>query len=56
MIAYDKLGLQLNVRILGDELAPEEVANDIRRIARDHFAARVRVRLTTEVQAGAEVE
>lgn len=50
-VAYDELGAQLNVRVLGENLAPEKVADDIRRLARDHFNAPVRVRLITEVQA-----
>jgi uncharacterized hydrophobic protein (TIGR00271 family) len=50
-VAYDELGAQLNVRVLGDELAPESVAHDIRKLARDHFNAPVRVRLITEVRA-----
>jgi uncharacterized hydrophobic protein (TIGR00271 family) len=50
-VAYDELGAQLNVRVIGKTLAPEAVADDIRRIARDHFGAPVRVRLLTEVQA-----
>lgn len=55
-VAYDELGAQLNVRVLGEKLAPEKVADDIRRLARDHFNAPVRVRLITEVQAGIEPE
>jgi uncharacterized hydrophobic protein (TIGR00271 family) len=55
-VAYDELGAQLNVRILGENLAPERVADDLRRLARDHFDAPVRVRLITEVQAGVEME
>jgi len=50
-VAYDELGAQLNVRVLGENLAPESVARDIRKLARDQFNAPVRVRLITEVQA-----
>jgi uncharacterized hydrophobic protein (TIGR00271 family) len=53
-VAYDELGAQLNVRIVGDELASDEIARDLRRIARDHFNAPIRVRLVTEVQADVE--
>jgi len=53
-VAYDELGAQLNVRVLGENLAPELVADDLRRLARDHFNAPVRVRLITEVQAAIE--
>jgi len=55
-VAYDELGAQLNVRVLGEKLAQEKVADDIRRLARDHFNAPVRVRLITEIQAGIEPE
>lgn len=54
-IAYDELGAQLNIRVRGDELAPKQVADDIRRIAREHLDAPVRVRLITEVHAGGGV-
>ena len=50
-VAYDELGVQLNVRVLGTILAPEEVAHQIRTLTRNHFNAPVRVRLITEVQA-----
>ncbi len=50
-VAYDELGAQLNVRVLGENLAPEKVADDLRRLARDHFDAPVRVRMITEVRA-----
>ena len=55
-VAYDELGAQLNVRVLGENLAPEGVADDIRRLARDQFDAPVRVRLITEVQAEIDPE
>jgi len=50
-VAYDELGVQLNVRVLGKTLASEEVADEIRVLTRDHFNAPVRVRLITEIQA-----
>jgi uncharacterized hydrophobic protein (TIGR00271 family) len=50
-IAYDELGLQLNVRVVGDSLAPEEIANAIRELARRQVDGPVRVRLITEIQA-----
>jgi uncharacterized hydrophobic protein (TIGR00271 family) len=53
-VAYDELGAQLNIRIVGDELAPEALAHDIRRLARNHFNTPVRVRLVTEVRAGVD--
>lgn len=51
-LAYDELGAQLNVRISGTHLAPEEVADDIRALARKHLSRPVRVRLVTQVEAG----
>jgi len=53
-VAYDELGAQLYIRIVGDELAPEDLANDIRRLARNHYDTPVRVRLVTEVRAGVD--
>ena len=50
-VAYDELGVQLNVRVLGTTLASEDVAHEIRTLTRKYFSAPVRVRLTTEVQA-----
>jgi uncharacterized hydrophobic protein (TIGR00271 family) len=50
-VAYDELGAQLNVRVLGDELAPESVAHELRKLARNYFNRPVRVRLITEVEA-----
>ena len=55
-VAYDELGVQLNVRVLGKTLASEEVADEIRVLTRDHFNAPVRVRLITEIQAEIEPE
>ena len=51
-LAYDELGLQLNVRVVGATLAPEQVVNEIRKLTREQFGIPVRVRLITEVQAG----
>ena len=50
-VAYDELGVQLNVRVLGKTLASEDVAHQIRTLTRKYFNAPVRVRLVTEVQA-----
>ena len=55
-VAYDELGVQLNVRVLGKTLASEKVADEIRVLTRDHFNAPVRVRLITEIQAEIEPE
>jgi len=55
-IAYDELGLQLNVRVVGATLAPERVVDEIRDLTREQFDIPVRVRLITEVQAGIEPE
>jgi len=50
-LAYDELGLQLNVRVVGATLAPEHVVDEIRDLTREQFNMPVRVRLITEVQA-----
>jgi len=49
-VAYDELGAQLNVRVVGKTLAPEELADEIRSVARKHFQEPVRVRMTTEIE------
>ena len=48
-VAYDELGLQLNVRVVGRTPAPEELANEVRSIASDHYNQPVRVRLLTNI-------
>lgn len=55
-VAYDELGVQLNVRVLGKTLASEDVAHEIRTLTRKYFNAPVRVRLITEVQVEVEPE
>ena len=49
-VAYDELGLQLNVRVVGKTPAPEELANEVRTIASDHYDQPVRVRLLTRIE------
>jgi uncharacterized hydrophobic protein (TIGR00271 family) len=53
-VAYDELGVQLNVRVLGSSLVPEELADEIRLVVRRHFSKPVRVRMATEVSADDE--
>ncbi len=53
-VAYDELGVQLNVRVVGKTFAPENVANEVRAAAREHFDKPVRVRMLTQVDAEAE--
>jgi uncharacterized hydrophobic protein (TIGR00271 family) len=50
-VAYDELGVQLNVRVVGETLAPESVAADIRAVARKYFGKPLRVRMITEIEA-----
>ena len=53
-VAYDEIGVQLNVRVLGSGLVPEELADEIRLAVRRHFNKPVRVRMATEVAADDE--
>jgi uncharacterized hydrophobic protein (TIGR00271 family) len=55
-VAYDELGVQLNVRVLGKTLASKSVAQEIRTLTRKYFNVPVRVRLITEVLAEDESE
>jgi len=50
-VAYDELGVQLNLRVVGESIAPEELAHEVRELAREHFEQPVRVRLLTEIEA-----
>ena len=54
-VAYDELGLQLNVGVLGAKPAPESLAKQIRKVAAAHYRQSVRIRLLTrlEVAVGA---
>jgi hypothetical protein len=49
-IAYDELGMQLNVRVEGRKLAPKKLSKKIRHVARRHFSKPVRVRMLTQVK------
>jgi uncharacterized hydrophobic protein (TIGR00271 family) len=51
-IAYDELGMQLNVRVVGRKLAPKKLSKKIRRVARRHFSKPVRVRMLTQIKLG----
>ena len=48
-LAYDEIGTQLNLRIVGTELAPAGLAGHLRSTARSYFAIPVRVRLVTQL-------
>ncbi len=50
-IAFDEIGVQLNVRVVGSKFATEELADDIRSVARSHFNKPVRVRMLTTVDS-----
>lgn len=50
-VAYDELGAQINIRVVGATLAPVEITDTVRELARNHFDGPVRVRLITEVRA-----
>ena len=48
-IAFDEIGVQLNVRVVGSTFATEGLADDIRSVTRSHFSKPVRVRMLTTV-------
>jgi uncharacterized membrane protein YqjE len=48
-VAYDELGVQLNVSVVGKTPAPEDLATDVRTVASDHYDQPVRVRLLTRI-------
>ena len=49
-VAYDELGVQLNVGVVGKTPAPEELATEVRTVASDHYNQPVRVRLLTRIE------
>lgn len=49
-VAYDELGLQLNLRVVGEEPVPEELATEVRTLASDYYQHPVRVRLLTRIE------
>jgi uncharacterized hydrophobic protein (TIGR00271 family) len=49
-VAYDELGVQLNVRVVAKTPAPEELATEVRTVASDHYDQPVRVRLLTNIE------
>jgi uncharacterized hydrophobic protein (TIGR00341 family) len=55
-VAYDELGVHLNVRVAGKTPASEELATSVRIAASDHYDQPVRVRLLTniEIDAGSD--
>jgi hypothetical protein len=55
-VAYDEIGVQLNIRVAGDDLVPQDLAGRIRTVVRDHFQEPVRVRLLTQIDADPELQ
>ena len=55
-VAYDELGLQLNLRVVGQSPVSEELATEVRTLASDHYTTPVRVRLLTRVEHGDSTE
>jgi uncharacterized hydrophobic protein (TIGR00271 family) len=51
-VAYDELGVQLNVQLVGNAPAPEEMATVVRTLISDHYDQPVRVRLLTRIAVG----
>jgi uncharacterized hydrophobic protein (TIGR00271 family) len=49
-VAHDELGLQLNVRVVGDAPASQKLANRVRAVATAHYNKPVRVRLLTKIE------
>jgi hypothetical protein len=49
-VAYDEIGVQLIVHIVGPTAAPPELVEEIRAAVRGHFSQPVRVRLLTRVE------
>jgi hypothetical protein len=48
-VAYDELGVQLNIRVDGRQPVAGKIANKVRTIASDHYNQPVRVRLLTQI-------
>jgi uncharacterized hydrophobic protein (TIGR00271 family) len=51
-VAYDELGVQLRVSVIGRNPAPEELATEVRTAASDLYKQPVRVRLLTQIEVG----
>jgi len=49
-VAYDEVGVQIIVRVVGPDAAAPEMVDEVRAAVRDHFAKPVRVRLLTRVE------
>jgi len=52
-VAYDELGLQLNLRVVGNAPVTEQLATEVRSLASDHYEQPVRVRLLTRIDLDA---
>lgn len=51
-VAYDELGVQLNVQVVGNAPAPKEMATAVRTLISDHYDQPVRIRLLTRIAVG----
>lgn len=52
-VAYDELGVQLRVSVLGKNPAPEELATEVRTTVSDLYKQPVRVRLLSQIEVDA---
>jgi uncharacterized hydrophobic protein (TIGR00271 family) len=48
-VAYDELGVQMNIQVAGNKPAPEELATVVRILVSDHYEQPVRIRLLTRI-------
>lgn len=49
-VAYDEIGVQLNVLVEGQQPAPESLATEVRKLISDYYDQPVRVRLLTKIK------
>ena len=55
-VAYDELGVQLNVQVVGTTPAPEAMATAVRTLISDYYEQPVRIRLLTRIALGLSAE
>ncbi len=53
-VAYDELGMQLNIQVVGETPASEDMTTEVRTVASDHYDQPVRVRLLTKIEIGVD--
>lgn len=53
-VAYDELGLQLNVQVVGKDPVPKDLATEVRTLVSDLYDTPVRVRLLTRIDLKTE--